>query len=120
MSKQFRIVRDGVPHYCAPWVADLSPKARAMIGTGPSRHDPQGQLGLPIPDPESEMPAQLSFVLPCKTRPSPARAKPDMESELAACLRNLLNEVLQTKKGLTITTPLAREQARAVLARVRS
>ena len=91
MNNRLKIMRDGIPHYVAPWVASLSPNARKMIGTGPSRHDPKGQLGLPIPDMQSEQPVMLDFgpVLPCKTRPSPAKSKParsDMETEMLAAL----------------------------------
>lgn len=87
-ATMFRIVRDGIPGYCAPWAATLSPKARAMIGAGPSRHDPQGQLGLPIPDMDSENPLMLDFgaALPCKTRPAAQKSAPDMQTELTAAL----------------------------------
>lgn len=71
MNNRLKIMRDGVPTYVAPWVADLSPAARKMIGTGPSRHDPKGQLGLPIPDPDKAEQIVLDFApMPAKARPA--------------------------------------------------
>lgn len=86
MNNRLRIVRGGVPHYVAPWVSELSPAARSMIGTGPSKHDPQGQLGLPVPDPESEQLTFLNFETPAiKPR------KQDHCPQLAQALRGLLD-----------------------------
>lgn len=87
MNNRLRIVRGGVPHYVAPWVSELSPAARSMIGTGPSKHDPQGQLGLPIPNPDCD---QLTFLDFAPKSKKPIVTVKDTASDMAKALEALL------------------------------
>jgi hypothetical protein len=91
MRGKLRIVRDGVPHYVAPWFNTLSPETRKILGRqGPMACDPQGQLGLPVPDPDAMGQAVLDFgPMPCRTKPLPERSKAipsDMQNEMLCAL----------------------------------
>ncbi len=74
--KRLRIVRDGIPHYVAPWFNDLSPATRKIMGRqGRLSCDPQAQLGLPIPDMDSGEQSVLDFGFKA-SEPKPGKPAP--------------------------------------------